>query len=362
MATTNVRYVDPDSAGGDGTTPYLDQGTAAYITLNAWEAARDDVGDLVARNTIEECICDSNGALHTADGTAVNLLGWTTGVNNYIDIHTPAGSRHAGVYDTTKYRLEVAVEAGGRVLNFTEDYTRVDGLQFYETADGNAKDGLALTVTVTSGDNETRISNCIVRGPAAAGTGYHRSIYCSGNNANINVRNCILYGGNTNDATGAIVGSASVTGCTIKAYSITAKANGKYIFFGGGATMNLKNCYGGGSVGTGHVDYLVTGTTTCASSDTSADVDSIAVNTTNFTNVTEGTEDFRLPSGSGLIGVGTDTSGDSAPFNFTTDIRGRTRTATWDIGADEYIAAVGRAGSLIHGKLLRGGLLLRGVL
>jgi hypothetical protein len=82
--------------------------------------------------------------------------------------------------------------------------------------------------------------------------------------------------------------------------------------------------------------------TTCASSDAtgSAGLQNIAANTTNFTNVTAGSEDFHLPAGSALIDVGTDTSGDAAPLNFTDDIDGVTRTGTWDIGADEYV--VGR--------------------
>ena len=49
-------------------------------------------------------------------------------------------------------------------------------------------------------------------------------------------------------------------------------------------------------------------------------------------------EDYRLPLGSALIGVGTDDAGLGL---YSDDIEGHTRTSTWDIGADEYIAAVG---------------------
>jgi hypothetical protein len=79
--------------------------------------------------------------------------------------------------------------------------------------------------------------------------------------------------------------------------------------------------------------------TTCASSDTtgSTGLQNIAYDTTNFTNVTAGSEDLHIPTGSALKDVGTDTSGDAAPMNFTTDIDGETRSGTWDVGADELV-------------------------
>ena len=47
--------------------------------------------------------------------------------------------------------------------------------------------------------------------------------------------------------------------------------------------------------------------------------------------------DFTTLAADGLSplqGAGTNTSGDAAPMNFTTDIDGDTRDSTWDIGAD----------------------------
>jgi hypothetical protein len=118
--------------------------------------------------------------------------------------------------------------------------------------------------------------------------------------------------------------------------------------------MTCKNCYARADPG-----YAYSGTitkTTCASADTtgSAGLQNIAVNTTNFTNVTAGAENFDLPLGSALIDVGTDTSGDAAPLNFTTDIVARTRGATWDIGAFEYVAGGFTEGVDGIGPLLAG--------
>jgi hypothetical protein len=104
-------------------------------------------------------------------------------------------------------------------------------------------------------------------------------------------------------------------------------------------TWTAKNCYAASNGGAAYSGTITK--TTCASSDAtgSAGLQNIVLNTTNFTNVTAGSEDFHLPAGSALIDVGTDTSGDAAPLNFTDDIDGVTRTGTWDIGADEYVAA-----------------------
>jgi hypothetical protein len=64
----------------------------------------------------------------------------------------------------------------------------------------------------------------------------------------------------------------------------------------------------------------------------------VPFSTAQFTNVTGGSENFRLVSGSYLIDTGTDTSGEGAPLNFTDDIVGTTRS-DWDVGAFEYVAA-----------------------
>jgi len=68
--------------------------------------------------------------------------------------------------------------------------------------------------------------------------------------------------------------------------------------------------------------------TTCGSSDSTgtSGLQNIPVSTATFVNVTAGSENWHLAgTGSGLYNVGTNTSGDSAPMNFTTDIDGETR-------------------------------------
>ena len=139
MPTTNTRYVDVDAdAGGDGTTNGLSGGTCAYKSLSIWEAARDDVGDLVTNDSIEDVVCGSAHASHTADTGGVVIDGWTTDATRYINIRGAASDSHLGVYDATKYRLAMT---NSTALNLNEQYVRVNRLQLYTvsaTANGKA--------------------------------------------------------------------------------------------------------------------------------------------------------------------------------------------------------------------------------
>jgi len=64
--------------------------------------------------------------------------------------------------------------------------------------------------------------------------------------------------------------------------------------------------------------------------DTSGDTPSVAYNTSNFTNVTAGSEDLSLPTGSALIGA-------ASASTETEDILGNARTDPEDVGAYENI-------------------------
>jgi hypothetical protein len=114
-----------------------------------------------------------------------------------------------------------------------------------------------------------------------------------------------------------------------------------------GFAATLKNCYSGGNTTSDYMEGASAGwtnwtATTCMASDADASetglTNSIAFDTSNFTNVTAGSEDLHLVTGSDLIDAGTDLSG-----TFTIDINGATRSGTWDVGPDEFVAAGGAA-------------------
>lgn len=279
-----------------------------YTSLEACMNANEQ--DLTAADKYFDVEID--GTWSSADTSAVMIHNYTTDATRYINIYTTSAARHRGVYSTSYYRLEPNADY---VCVCYVDYTTITGVQGY--ADGK------IAIFYDGGGTARTLSKVLTKGS----TTYH----CYGWN---NIINSIGYGTASNFARD----STNVYSCT---------AIGMSIPFRGITTA--KNCYGGNNTG-GYDFYDVTNMTTCASSDNTGSVGlrTIAVNTTNFTNVTGGSENFHLPLGSALIDVGTNTSGDAAPLNFTDDIDGVTRTGTWDIGADEYVSAtttyyIGRA-------------------
>jgi len=338
MAT---RYVDPDATvGGDGQSAGTLSGTDVindgsghrpYKTLSAWEAALP--GTLTE---VETCICLSQSSLHTADTTAVSINGCDTTTAFYIDIQTDAAARHAGVWNTAKYRLEVSNSIALAVL---EDNVRITGMQV-RVAAGNANYQSVIPFTMSvSGPYDCRVIDCILRG--------HRGQYATnaiglGNDrGTILIRNTIIY--DFLFVSEFNVRPLNPGGGTWTLENLTVI--GGYIGINNlGGTTTAKNVYVGGASSS---DFgCPSGTlakTNCASADTTADdvgggatatdcIISKPVSTATFKNVTLTTEDYHLASGSALRNAGTD------PGTFTTDIDGETRSAPWDIGADEYSA------------------------
>ena len=314
MATV-IRFVNPASSGGDGTTNGLSGPTAAYASLSSWEAAEQT--DLVAAGDIHEVRCEG-----TADTTLCDIDGWTTGASNYILIIVELANRHSGVWNTGKYHLTGSRGFNG-FLKILEDFVRTEGLQVQNTSTSSSNTSAFHTSgTVDAGD--VRASEGIFRGGGGSSKG-------------MMLRNVdVFYGWNNIVYDADIAIEMSNGSNTYHLYSCTAIGITNGIKATSG-TITAKNCYAKGTTA-----YSGTVTmTTCASSDTtgSAGLQNIAYSTTNFINVTGGSENLGLVSGTALIGSGTDTSGDSAPLDFTDDIIGTARGVTWDVGAFEFIAA-----------------------
>lgn len=305
MATEIVKTIKP--SGGD------------YTSLSAAEAGEQR--DLVAADEIAVFECYS-----MQDTTAVTILGWTTDATRYIEIKTPGAERHDGKWNTAKYYLE-ADASGTGTLTISEDNVRVEGLQIRHTAGSPSGSDSALRPVSTGGTTDIRVNKCILR----AG----RFTVRIESGSNHYWWNNMIYGGSV----GGLVVTSSIA---LDIYSCTIIGGDTYGLVRSSGTVTAKNCYAYAS-GTGDAYSGTITKTTCASDDTtgSAGLQNIAYDTSNFTNVTGGSEDLHLPSGSNLVDVGTDTSGDSAPMDFTDDIDGDSRGATWDVGADEYVAAVG---------------------
>jgi len=328
MAET-VYYVDTDVVGGAG------DGSSwanAYASLNTAEQARD--ADITGGNAVAfNC-----RGVTLADTAAVNVLGWTTDVDSYVRIYTEQANRHSGKWDTAKYRLSVA---GATPLQLGEDYVRVEGVQV-ETTDATASQKVVSMGAVAATNNYTRVANCIARTYTDTTT-FAVPYYFSSANAIVDFWNCVAH--HRGDTAATSDNGFTFTVAVANAYNCTS-VGGKYGFRCTGGTIVWTNCLG---YGTATADFYATTVTPvvtyCLSEDATADDWGGAGNLINKTVTFVGTAatDFHLHADdvSGAKDGGLDLSA-----TFTDDIDGVTRptgTGTWDIGADEYVAAGGTA-------------------
>jgi hypothetical protein len=286
--------------------------------------------DLVTADVYAEVKID--GTWSSADTAAVTINGLTTNATHYLLVYAATAARHAGIWTTSAYILSTT---NVTALTIMDAHVRLDGFQINTAAINNHyQDGVSINDTTATARHD--VSNCIIKGANSGGYVQNGIII---NTVTANIWNTIIYSINgwDNGARCLYVGTG-----TANVYSNTFVGGGRCVLTAGTGSIVAKNVYASG-VTTAYYNIGAGITmTTCGSSDTTGSVglQNIAVDTDTFVNVSAGTEDFHLAADglSPLQGVGTDTSGDAAPMNFTTDIDGETRSGTWDIGADEYTA------------------------
>jgi len=238
-----------------------------------------------------------------SDTTTVTVDGFTTSAAYYVCI-----------IDESTGAETIAVSSGnGLYLN--DPYSRAYGVTssagYYGIYIGQTDCVLDSCLVrnsirgIRTGPN-TKVINTIV---TDVGT---RGIYAESNSGFV-INNCVV----TNSAG---------TGIDLRSYNGT-----------------LTNVYVGGCTGN---DYTGTGTltmTNCYSEDGTLSTPTAAYSTSTFTNITEGSEDFSLASGSALIGEGTDLSADAVyPFDY--DFTGAERV-TWDVSAYYFAVSSGITGA-----------------
>jgi len=318
-ATQETFYVDTDySGGGSDGSP-----TKPYINLQTAIAAR----------------CNKTFTLpiyiYCSGATADTLAVKTTALGQFAASSTNPlyiiGNRTAATWDTSKYRLEPTDRTSYYgAINIAHNWVYMDKLQVYLPSTTAAVSNEIVYLSSTT-PGSISFSNGIVRAPGGSdGTRYFSS---SSGTGGIHIWNTLMYGMGTGSGGNGIKnhGTSKVYSCTIIANGADAIDNTD------GSTITVKNCYlqstnGSGTIaGTGSSTEVIV-TTATSDADGTSGLQNIAYSTANFVNVTAGSEDLRL-TGTALVGVGTDTSGDSAPFNFATDLIGATRSAPWDIGA-----------------------------
>jgi hypothetical protein len=313
MATEDTNTIK--TSGGD------------YTSLSGWESGEQAnivTGDIIA---IAECYTMEDTSAFTIDG-------WTTDATRYIKIYTPSAERHDGKWNTSKYRLVDTVNFNYTIL-IVEDYVRIEGIQVYNES---VSSGGGL---VYSGAGEFRLSHSIIRADSTTARPL-MMLSTAGGSATVKIWNNIMY-----DCYRGIYHSFGNSGNTYVFYNNTlhgmADTGIEIQDSAGDVSLYLKNNI---IQSTTDDNYVISSFTTYENADNVSE-DATSPNAPHrndaVTFENEGADDFHLGSGdTNAKDLGTDLSSDSdGQLSFSDDIDGDTRSGTWDIGADEYVAAGG---------------------
>ncbi|MCU7935448.1 MAG: chitobiase/beta-hexosaminidase C-terminal domain-containing protein [Candidatus Thiodiazotropha sp. (ex Dulcina madagascariensis)] len=294
-----------------------------YTSLSAWEAGEQR--DLVAVGEI--AVARIEGSWNNADTTALVIKGWTTGPGNYVKVYTTPEARHGGVWNNTKYRLEVSNDSA---VTLNTGYVTIEGLQLSVDGTANWNNGVSSTVTT---DN-IHISHNIIRNKTTGS--YGKGIFME-NTASTNYRvwNNIIYDFANSGAVGIQIASADGNAYV---YNNTVQNSARGIKTGyfdiRGENNIVQNCtlfcYEGAFYSNSDYNISSDDTSTGGPNDKTGE-------TVLFADKVN--DDFHLASGDiSARDAGIDLSSDpsSGPGStFFDDIDGDVRSGAWDIGADE---------------------------
>lgn len=337
MATTVTKTIK--SSGGD------------YSSRSAFEAAQQ--GNLVTADEIRvgECYGFTDTTVFSVDGS-------TTDATRFMRFSAASGAEAQMPLDTGGTANLHQTNATGAAITVADNYVQFWDQQFQTIY----KSGTSHCVQVSNAGNavEVQFLRCVFSGDSdTSGSNIHYGIVHL-NQSNVYCINCFGVNMSTAQTTSPPF-YVNVASANLFCYNCTAIGAGAGRgFWCASGTMTGKNCLADNNT----TDFVNSGTFT---GNNNASGDGTALGTSPRTSQTftfaSGT-DFHLASGdTGALDYGADLSGDGS-FPFSDDFDGVTRSGTWDIGADEYVAGGGGdpEGSLIHGKLINGGLLINGVL
>lgn len=295
-------------------------GGGDYTTLNAYEDAIDGTAYSAGETATVNC----SGT--DADTTAVTFDGWDSDVTLII-----SGDAHTGKWNTNYYRLEIGNNS--QAILCTSNNIRMYNLQVWAKYNSG---GIKLS-------SYCYVSNTIVHIGDAAGNPGIDGIFIGGTYNKI--WNSFVWGrfdyGAVRINVGGDATGTSIYSCTLYDRGSTARGINNA---SNSAGVTVKN-----TIVNGFADnYYQSMTTSYCCSDVAGDLSGTGdrngsdgdVTFVDPDNATFVSTDLHLNSTDvNAINLGTDTSGEGSPLNFTTDIDGKTRSGTWDIGADEYVAS-----------------------
>jgi len=300
-----------------------------YTSLNA--ALAGEVADLTAN-------CHSTGGAGILtiecyafeDTTAASTgTGYTTSANYYINITVPATERHAGKWNTSKYRHKYTGESNN--INIQAQHVRISYLQI-ESPDDSWRFGIRSDPTIANSPY-LYVYGCILKPTASTNSNLYG--IRSSDDVQLIAYNNLIYGYSSTSSCGIMCRHNSLD-CKIYNNTFVNLANAIILEgWGDGDIQNnlFSSC---ASHGSGYARYNHYNATSSSSFGdlTGEDVGDNDTSVT-FTFVDAAGYDFHLASND----AGAKDAGASLSGTFTTDIDGETRSGTWDIGADEYVAA-----------------------
>lgn len=327
------KFLDTDSTGvGNGT--YI-----AYGLTSGNPAASDVVTGatsgatcVLSSGTPTNVGCVWKGTINASTdvfssaSALLSVSGGTVASDAYLELTTAAGAAfndNANVQtNALRYNSSngCAISLTGTYatcVSISQNYTRLSNLQIQATA----ANGVTVAVTGVNCD----INKCIIEG---ARTQYVLSMFDTNT-----IRNSLIVSRVSSAALIATLkSSVSAINCTFAVPSDkTAATNAVATQYG---NSTFENCaffgVSGVDSGTSHVF------TTCYTNVGSppSGCSTATYNTSQFVNITDSTRDYRIPSGSALIGAGTTDS-----TNSPVDIANTTRVAPWDVGCWQYVSA-----------------------
>jgi hypothetical protein len=298
-----------------------------YTTLSTWESATDN--DLVTGALSEVLELYFDQAIFTAN---TSISGATTNSSFFRILRAAAHHGHDG---TPNRGVRINRTSGSVTIDIAENNASVQDL--IVTHNGNTA-GATRAIRLLNSTN-IRVIGCIVGPSTNAGLGATNGIGFS-NGDNAIVANCTVI---DVDGDGIFVNSTSA-GVTL--YNNTVVNAGMEGYDIDESTTLVKNCLSDNATLFDFSGTVASGSTTNASSDTTAPGTSPRTSQT-FTFEDAANDNYHLDSSdTGALGFGTDLSGD-ATFGFDDDVDDRT-IDTWAIGSDSENEAFVLADRVSH--------------
>jgi hypothetical protein len=259
----------------------------------------------------------------------------------YVVVKPNTGQEHGGKYNSSVYRIELTLSGTASISLPTTNqfFAYYRGIQWkFSRTSGSSNSTVFDCVSGMQASSRLIFEQCIFAGGSwGSFTGSVRVVLTNNTNCEVRMSNCVGYNFTPNGGgVTCIVGAAQAA--TMYIYNCTFVDNAGALR-PTSSNMRVKNCLFKGN--TSDVSATLNAASNYNSSDSGSPPTNWGANSRSsqtFTFVDAGNGDYHLASGdAGAKDFGTDLSGDGS-YPIAVDVDGTTRSGTWDIGFDEYVA------------------------